>query len=436
MSKNATADFAAQFGLFLERSGYTTGQLAGLSGVPKTTLVNWQSGHVKKPRHWQDVLRAARALHLSQTQATRLLQAAGMPALSEFLARPLQTSDAALLDAWRIPTPSPSPARPFQAVRCLPAFIGRANLLDRLSALLRQETHERLYVLEGMAGIGKTALAAQLAYRLRPFLPDGVLWAQTNMAEPLQTLRLWAAAYGQDVSAYPDLHSRSQVVRALLADKRALLILDHVRASDEIDPLLPPAGPCAVLITTRHRNLAATRGALHVPLEAFDAAEALALFSHMVGEQTVFAAKDAFLEIAAAVGYLPLALDIIASRMAHEPGWTAEAFLDRLRQTRSWQKELTYEASSIYAVLELSYRLLPTPQQAFLTKLSRQAEYTFNAADTARYTATPGDAAQRYLRKLAGLSLIEIAREPDAYRLAPVVRHFAADKALNHPEEL
>jgi hypothetical protein len=69
----------------------------------------------------------------------------------------------------------------------------------------------------------------------------------------LTILHQFAEAVGRDVTNYEDVHSRSAVVQELLADKRALIVLDNVSDSEQLEPLLPPSGTCAVLITSRRR---------------------------------------------------------------------------------------------------------------------------------------------------------------------------------------
>ncbi len=69
---------------YVSRAGYTAGQLARLSGIPKATIVNWLEGRVKRPRGSEDLLKLAAILHLEEGEATELLQSAGHPSIAEF----------------------------------------------------------------------------------------------------------------------------------------------------------------------------------------------------------------------------------------------------------------------------------------------------------------------------------------------------------------
>src|SRR5919108_4766085 len=73
------------------RLSYTPGLVSKLSGVPKATIVNWLDGQVKKPRHWQDLVRVADALRLSAADTTRLLQAAGHQPIEALIAEAERT---------------------------------------------------------------------------------------------------------------------------------------------------------------------------------------------------------------------------------------------------------------------------------------------------------------------------------------------------------
>ena len=49
-------DFAELLQFYVNKEGYTTGQLSKRSGIPKPTIVNWLEGRVRRPRSWQDLV--------------------------------------------------------------------------------------------------------------------------------------------------------------------------------------------------------------------------------------------------------------------------------------------------------------------------------------------------------------------------------------------
>jgi hypothetical protein len=145
---------------YVRRSAYSSGQLSRLSAVPKMTIVHWLQGHVKRPRAWEDVVRLARALHLNRVEADELLGAAGYPPISQLQTQSQDERERELLSVWVEEKTPPGKPAPFQAIHKLPTFVGRESLLQTLQAFLLAGRHDAVYVLEGTAGVGKTAIAA------------------------------------------------------------------------------------------------------------------------------------------------------------------------------------------------------------------------------------------------------------------------------------
>jgi hypothetical protein len=410
---------------------YKPSQLARLSSLPRRTIANWLEGAAKRPRAWTDVLKLARALHLNRAEADELLQSAAFPLITQLQAQTLDGPEQELLAFWVNAQTLPEKQPPFQAIHDLPTFVGREALLAAIQEQLLTDHHDSVFVLEGVAGVGKTVLAARLAYRLRPHLPDGVLWARLDLTPPMAALQLFAEAYGRDITAYDDLGSRSAAVRELLAEKRALLVLDYVSGSEEIEPLLPPSGACAVLITTRRTHLTISHGAVRYPVEPFSPAEAAALLATILGEEAVQQEQAALREMAQLLGYLPLALDVIACRLAYEPDGSAANLLARLRDEQSRLNELVYGERSVQAALEASYTLLPLAQQRFLAAIHYFDGQDFSAKTAASAANIPVETAEIYLRELFGLSLVRRGR-PSHFRLIPFLQSFASEKAANN----
>ncbi|MCP5094877.1 MAG: tetratricopeptide repeat protein [Chloroflexi bacterium] len=415
MSGNNPFQLADVLGQYVTRSGYTPGQLAKLSGIPKPTIVNWLEGRVRKPRGVNDLLRLTAVLHLQESEASNLLQSAGHPAIPELRQSAIQTGNnkqVKLLAQWAEQPQPQAKQAPFQAMADLPYFVGRETELTTLKQALMQAEHSTLYSLHGMGGIGKTALAVHIAYQIRFHFPDGVLWANVDMSDVMSVLGTFASAYGLDVSPYGDVSSRSRVVRELLASKRALIVLDNVNSSEQITPLLPPTGTCAVLVTTRRHDLSTLRGATRFTMAPFDAekAESLALFARVLGDERVGMERPLFTELANLLGHLPLAVDIAAGRLAYEPGWSTADFLQRVRQERRRLAELTYEDQSVRLSFNISYHALPSEIQQFFAALGCFVGQSFNDEATAAIANVSIEDAQDYLRQLFAMSLVQQAQ--------------------------
>src|SRR5262249_30517615 len=130
--------------------------------------------------------------------------------------------------------------------------------------------------IDGMAGVGKSALAVRVAHDLvdARLFTDGQLYLNLRGAtvgaaplEPLEALGRLLRSLGLDQSRIPlDVEEASARFRSLMARRRMLLVLDDARSADQVRPLLPGSQSCAVLITSR-RVLATLEGAQTLHLD-------------------------------------------------------------------------------------------------------------------------------------------------------------------------
>lgn len=420
--------FAETLGRYVHQRGYTYGQLAHLSGLPKRTIAHWLEGIVRHPRDWRDLVKLAAVLHLSETEANKLLLSAQHPGLAQLLRQADNEQDHCLLAPWSDRLQQRQEHSPFQAVADLPYFVGREREVQALVQTLLGNQSVKLCSLHGMAGAGKTSLAIHLAYQLRSYFPDGVLWARLDRTDTMSVLSSFARAYGLDVHDYKDVESCSRAVRELLAYKRTLIVLDNAETSEQVQPLLPPSGTCAVIITTRRHDLAVTRGAHRLEVGPFEQREdSFNLFTEVMGSERSQQERGLLLNIADLLGHLPLALDIAASRMAHEPGWSANDFLGRLRDENSRLRQLVYENQSVRLSFNLSYEMLSAEQRGIFHALGLFGGEDFSLEAVAHVMALGKEAAADRLRSLYALSLVQLGR-PRRYRLHPLLRDMALEK--------
>jgi predicted ATPase len=110
-------------------------------------------------------------------------------------------------------------------------------------AAVTQQTVGRVAV-QGMGGVGKTALAVEYAHRYRN-LYAGVCWcpAETRVGilSPLANL---AVTLGAATAEEADVEKAAKAALRRLAEQRAiwLLVYDNVTAPDHIADLLPSTG--------------------------------------------------------------------------------------------------------------------------------------------------------------------------------------------------
>ncbi len=173
--------------------------------------------------------------------------------------------------------------------RTFSRLIGRDALLARLRALLDDPRGPRIISLEGMARIGKTAIARQFAEELTHYgLLGGLAWVTlaptvpgqllpiptAEAASPLAALQAIARQLGSTVDpASLSLEDLVQQLRTLLVEPLYLVVLDGLDAMPEAAALLEILRPLTlrlrVLITTR-RSLGAVPGVEVLAVDGLD----------------------------------------------------------------------------------------------------------------------------------------------------------------------
>jgi WD40 repeat protein len=217
--------------------------------------------------------------------------------------------------------PTSRPDRPLQhRDRRALNFLDREGDLRDLTAVVvaaaRDGTSLSFVGLKGMGGIGKTALAAELAERLAGEFPGGVLWVNLQEESPAEAARRWLRDLRHEER---DLGPEDCLrrFRQLAGDIRPLIVLDNVpRPGDGgnlAEPLLVKAPGVATLLTTRFRE-AVPAGVRVQPLDVLPPDEARALLQSHIGQD----ANDdpAAAEVVELCERLPLFVNVAGAAVA------------------------------------------------------------------------------------------------------------------------
>lgn len=300
-------------------------------------------------------------------------------------------------------------------------FTGRVRELGELMSRI-ERGGVTISGLQGLGGVGKTALALKLAQQLAPRYPDAQFYLDLKGADK-QSLPV-ADALAHVVRAYhptaklPEGEAELQsLYLSVLHGKRALMLMDNARDAAQVEPLVPPDG-CVLLVTSRQHFTLPGLSALDLEtLPPKDACQLLLKIAPRIGERAD--------EIARLCGYLPLALRLAASALAERVNLNPADYVRRLSDAKT-------RLSLVEASLTLSYELLsPEPQR--LWRALAVFPDTFDAAAAAAVWELDADATQDALGDLLRYSLLDWDADTQRYRLHDLARLFA-DSRLSDAE--
>ncbi|MFC3412064.1 BTAD domain-containing putative transcriptional regulator [Streptomyces lusitanus] len=318
-------------------------------------------------------------------------------------------------------------------------FVGRADAREGIThALSATDGATRLVVLSGTVGIGKSALALHVAHALEERFSGGRLYLNLRGAEPGSaplTAEQILAALLRDlgvpscaVPEHPD--TASALLRSLLAPTRTLLVLDDAVSAAQIRPVLPAGPGCGVVVTSRS-PLTALDGAARFPLPPLSDEESAALLRAASGRDGITARHP----LVALTGRLPLALRVVAARLAARRALTPDAFAAQLAAAESRLDLLDYDDLGVrrsldaaFAALTASERRTDRDAALALRHIGALDLPSYDAPSLARLTGVDEARAEAALERLADVALLE---ETAYGRFVPydLVRDFARERA-------
>jgi tetratricopeptide (TPR) repeat protein len=370
----------------------------------------------------------------------------------------------------RVAVPTSYPAASVQSAgrpRQLPAetggFTGRADDLKILERLARQaagvtdpviasansgpaDDGPTVIVLQGPAGVGKTALAVHAAHRLSDLFPAGQLWAglrdSAGAGDPVsdsQALHGFLEALGVAPGNVPkDTDEQAALYRSLLAGRQALVVLDDARDASQIRRLIPAGRGCLVLVTTRAIALTMPNAPVHLlrvgPLREWEAHD---LLEQRLPAERIRSDPAAVDDLVRLCGRLPLPLGVAAARAAADPDLPLRALAAVLRSgagggtgdagggTEDGTADPVTTARRIFAA---SYARLSDGAAQMFRLLSVCPGPGISVPAAASLAAIAPGQARGALDELTAMRLIE-EHQPGRFIIHGLLREFAAGQA-------
>ncbi|MBQ1020179.1 winged helix-turn-helix domain-containing protein [Micromonospora sp. D93] len=336
----------------------------------------------------------------------------------------------------------PEAPRPAQLPPQVAGFVRRndvANVLDdQLSGAFNDATIV-ITVLGGMGGIGKTALAVHWAHQIATEFPDGQLFLNLRGLDPdgrvmssEEALATLLASLGEPAVSSPQENVDAQAARyrSRLFGRRLLILLDNARDSDQVRPLLPASRGCLVIVTSRNRmtSLVTREGARYLQVDRLTGAESRQLLINRLGVRRVTTNPDALDKVIALCAGLPLALAIVAARVALNPALPLSAVLSDVSAPSARLDALSSADSSddVRSVFSWSYRALgPSTAQVFRA-LAVHSGPGISLESVASVAGVGRAQARELLMELVTANLLDES-QPGRYVLHDLLRAYAGE---------
>ena len=232
-----------------------------------------------------------------------------------------------------------------------PHFQPRPDQLSQLAGALLVDLEKPVtitgpaafVVLQGMGGIGKSVLAAAFtrSTAARRSFPDGLFWTSIGeLPDADLVARRLSDVLPRNAGLDPIARGTSAAIRAQLAGKRALVILDDVPRVEQLDTVSGAADlNTRFLVTTRNADVIVATGSTGVEVGELTEEAAARLLADWLETSPDRLPPQAW-DLARECGYHPLALALNGAMLRKRTSWSA--LIDALRA-----KELSFAEESL-----------------------------------------------------------------------------------------
>lgn len=329
------------------------------------------------------------------------------------------------------------------------SFIGRKEELQRLRSLLHPQDRIWTIVIDGIGGIGKSALALEIAHHyLRNFtaLPDEerfavIIWTSAKAtiltADGIATrqqitstiddvYKAIATTLNEDAIAQAHVEDQDRLIRRALTRQRTLLIIDNLETVDDLRVnafIRELPAPTKCIITTRRRIDVADP----VRLVGMPHDDALLLIGQECAKKGVQLTVEQGDLLYKRTGGVPLAIVWSIAQMGY--GYDANSVLRRLGDAKGDIARYCFAGSIVQIQGKPAYDLLICMS---LSRATATQEYLSYVADLPEIDCIEG------LVELEKLSLVNRQRNQQGgiyFDILPLVREYAISGVDDIPLE-
>lgn len=326
-------------------------------------------------------------------------------------------------------------AVPRQLPHANPHFCGRTKEMESLDLAFKRG--ERLIVISGEAGAGKTTLAVVWARRISREFSDGQIFLDLrgfDRAAPMkldESLAILLQSLGCELNEIPtSLVAQSALLRTLCADRKLVLLLDNASVMSQVGDLLPAGDDVLVLVTSRDQlnGLSVRFGAHRIHCDTMPNNDCYAHLQRVVGKERVSAEPESANQLISMCERLPLAIAIAASAINKRPNMSIARYVgDLQRQGRLSQLRVGGENElAVRNALDLSYRTLQPASQAIFRSIGVIPGSKSSLAALAAGACVGTHEAEEAFMEACHLHLMQES-EDRVYAWHELVREFAAE---------
>ncbi|MGW5849490.1 tetratricopeptide repeat protein [Streptomyces sp. NPDC055254] len=307
--------------------------------------------------------------------------------------------------------------------------------LDTLSGRKAKAPRARVLLVAGRPGSGRTALAEEFVREIAEDYPDGVL--RTRLTAPgggsvatERAVRGLLEGLGRTTPPGAGEDELSSALRAELAGRRLVILVDDAADPHQVDALLPDTPECLVVVTAEG-PLTGIPDVRPCTLGGLDTPSAVELLAQRIGDTRVTADPRAAETLAEECGGQPAALGLVGGWLAAHP---KASVADVAKQLHDMPAGI---GGPLARCFRLVYESLPQPAQRTLRLLPLAPVGIVDSHTASALAGCSVAAAQSTLDDFAGLGLVHHA--PDGLFelpgcLAPMLR--ALLEAKERPAEV